>query len=152
MKIDVETYDWDHLKQNVAKAKSIRNNLEKARDIIKEGMLRYIKSKIKARNKKQAEDMELVFKDLADYKSKAEIQEAYGYDFISETEMRRLQDLWDARETYVDESGKFSDEVTNMLDSAIRLLGEQYHEFLEETDQAQRIVEEQRRKAAFGKL
>ncbi len=152
MKINVDTYNWGHLSQNVAKAKSIRKNLETARDIIKDGMIRYIKRKINARNKKQAEDMELAFKDLADYKSKAEIHDAYGYDIISESEMRRLEELWDARENFVDESGHFSDEVTNLLDYAIRLIGEQYYEFLEETDQAQRIAEEQRRKAAFGKL
>ena len=47
------------------------------------------------RQKKAAEKSE---DRLADYNSRDEIRDAYGYGFITEKQMEKLLDLWDERE------------------------------------------------------
>jgi len=85
-------------------ADAIRKDIAAAREIISEGILRYKKKKLRARSKKQAAGMN-VFDVLKEYADK--------------TEMHRLMDLWDAREQYINEFGKFQDRVTDMLQQAI---------------------------------
>ena len=86
--------------------------------------------------------MELMFKDLADYKSENDIQDAYGFDCISEKEYDRLIDLWRKREKYVDENGKFSDRVTELVQIAMNAIGEKYIDFLNGTEEAERAKRE----------
>lgn len=149
--INIDTYDWGKLPANIKKAKEIRKNIMTAVEIISDGLLRYKKKKLNAKSKKEAADMALAFKDLEDYKSRREIEDAYGWDMITEKERDRLCDLWDAREQYVDESGKFSDEATKLVQQAVNGLGAQYEEFLAETDEAERIAEKARRDADWRK-
>ena len=66
---------------------------------------------LRARNKKQAEDLS-VFDELKDYNGIEDIQNAYGWDIITRAQMDRLMEMWEAREKYIDESGKFTDRVT----------------------------------------
>ena len=114
-------------------ARSIRRDMRTACEAIYDAKLRYIKTKLRARSKKQAEDLS-VFDDLTDYASKREIQDAYGYDIISEAEMDRLNSLWEMREQHMEESGRFSDRVTEILDHAMNCCGDKYQESLAEFD------------------
>ena len=143
--LDVEKYRWSDLKENKKQCELIRKDISTARGIINDALLRYIKKKVGARNKKQAADMALMFKDLEIYRSETDIQDAYGYDCITEKEMDRLIDLWRKREMYVKESGRFEDRVTDMVRQAMNGIGEDYIDFLNETDEAERIAEARRK-------
>ena len=134
---DAERNDWSKHTDRMKECKTIREDCSTARGIINDAMQRYIKKKLNARNKKQAADMELMFADLADYKSENEILDAYGYDCISKKEYNRLTALWRKREKFVDESGKFSDRVTDLVQVAMHSVGEQYYDFLAETEDAE---------------
>ena len=138
--IDVEKYRWADLKKNKKKCEEIRKDCSTARGIINDALTRYIKKKCGARNKKQAEDMKLMFAPLEDYRSEDDIRDAYGYDCITEKEMDRLIELWRKREQYVNESGKFQDRVTDLVQRAMNAIGEEYIDFLTETEEAEAIA------------
>lgn len=138
--IDIEKYRWADLKENKKKADEIRKDCSTARGIINDALTRYIKKKVGARNKKQAEDMALMFKDLEDYRGEDDIRDAYGYGCISEKEMDRLIDLWRKREQYVNDSGKYQDRVTDLVQRAMNAIGEEYIDFLTETEAAEAIA------------
>jgi len=114
-------------------AAQIRKDIHTARDIITDGINRYIKKMLRVRSKKQAEDLS-VFDELKDYNSIEDIRNAYGWDFITEAQMDRLMEMWEAREKYIDASGKFSDRVTKMLFRIRDLCGGEFAEFLEDFD------------------
>lgn len=140
--IDVEKYRWDDLDKNKKECESIRKDIMTARGVINDALTRYIKKKIGARNKKQAQDMAEMFKDLEEYRSEEDIRDAYGWEIITESEMDRLMDLWKKREKYVNQSNQFEDRVSNLIQQAINGVGEEYLDFLIETDEADRICKE----------
>ncbi len=150
--IDVEKYRWSELADNKKKCEAIRKDCITARGIINDALTRYVKKKVGARNKKQAEDMALMFKDLEEYSNERDIQDAYGWDFITEKEMDRLLDLWKKREQYVNASGKFEDRVTEMVQRAMNSIGEEYIDFLIETEAADAIAKEREREIARANL
>lgn len=121
-------------------AKAIRKDIMTARNVILDGITRYKKKMLRARSKREAEDLS-VFDALKDYTSEREIQDAYGWEFISEAQYERLIEMWRAREKYIDEQGKFSDRVTQMLDRAVGSCGEELLETLEEFDAMKRQLE-----------
>lgn len=135
--IDVDKYKWSEHDGNMKAAAEIRRDCSTARSIIGDTLHRYIKKKLSARSKKQAADMALMFKDLELYESERDIEDAYGWDFISEKEKDRLVELWRKREQYVDESGKFRDRVTDMVERAMNSIGEEYIDFLTEVEYAE---------------
>ena len=104
----------------------LQKDIATARGIIADGIARYIKQRLRLRSKKAAE--ENPFADLKGYNSKKDIQEAYGWEIISETEMDRLNILWDAREASLSAAGKYEDRVTQMLERALNCIGEDYIE------------------------
>ena len=138
--INVEKYRWEDLEKNKKECAEIRKDCSTARGIISDALTRYIKKKCGARNKKQAEDMALMFKDLEDYRNEDDIRDAYGCDCITEKEMDRLIELWRKREKYVNESGKFQDRVTDLVQRAMNAIGEEYIDFLTETEAAEAIA------------
>lgn len=144
---NVEKYNWSDHDDRMKECEAIRKDCSAARGIINDAMQRYIKKKLNARNKMQASDMELMFADLADYRSEIDIQDAYGCDCISEKEYDRLIDLWRKREKFVDENGKFSDRVTELVQIAMNSIGERYYDFLAETEEAERFRSERLREA-----
>jgi hypothetical protein len=117
--------------------KEIRKDIAIARAIIESGLARYKKKKLGARSLKQAESPN-IFADIEDYASKDEIQEAYGWGYISDSEMHRLWDMWDAKENAEANNGKYSDRVTQMLEQAIWGCGSIFEEELGEFDGLQR--------------
>jgi len=123
-------------------AAQIRKDMSAAHSLIMDALSRYKKKKLGARSKKLAEDMKLLFADLEIYESKVDIQNAYGYESISEKEYYRLLDLWDKREQYMDESGRFTDRVSEMVLAVLPMIGTEYFDFL---DQAKEMNDENER-------
>lgn len=123
-----EALPWKDFADLKKQADAVRKDISTARGILNDALTRYVKKKVNARNKKQAEDMAIRFADLEPYSSERDIQDAYGYDMLSEKEYDRLIDLWRMREKYVDDSGQFSDNVTEMLHRAMNSLGDEYQE------------------------
>ena len=136
-------------KQRRRDMEALQRDIRTATDAIEDAKARYIKRKLRLRSKKEATAHSL-YAELADYNSEAEIQDAYGYGYISEAEMRRLQALWEARaETKT--SDKYVDRVTEMLERAERAISAVYAEDLAEWENdlqqidkaAERIFREQ---------
>ena len=115
-------------------AASIRSDIRKAHNIVQDAKSRYIKAKLKARSKKQAEEATNLFKDLAEYENKEAIQNYYGYGDITSDEYDRLTTLWDEREHFNAESRQYKDRVIEMLDKVMSRLGDDYQEFLYDAD------------------
>ena len=93
------------------------------------GYSQYVKEKTKARSRKKA--VSDVFADLKAYDySYISIQDAYGFDAISNNERERLLTLLDAYEdSKKDKGDKFSDEVTEIMDAAIGIIDDMLDEF-----------------------
>ena len=108
------------------KASKLIKARNRACSLINDAVARYVKEKTRARSKKAAMEKDALLKSskykvLNDYERKEDIQDAYGYDFISASERDRLEDLWDEREELrnnKDENGIYSDEVTKALNEA----------------------------------
>ena len=131
MKIDM----GQELRQELCEAEAIRRDISTARGLIQDALTRYVKKKIGARNKKQVEDQAALFAELELYDCREDIHDAFGWDGITEKEMLRLFDLWDAREIARQNSGRYSDRVTELLQRAINGLGEEFEEQLAQADE-----------------
>ncbi len=124
--------------------KAVRKAMDDARDVIRDGLTRYVKKKTKARSMAKAE--EDPFAGLAGWESMEQIQDAYGYGEITADRRDKLADLWEAREAARNSrkaADKYHDLVTEMLDVAIRRVGEEYADKLFEYDQQRRQAEKQ---------
>ena len=120
-------------KQMEYATKKLRKDIVTARGIIRDGITRYKKKQLRARSKKEVEDMS-VFAVLDDYNTREQIQDDYGWEFITEAEMDRRMHLWDMREQHVKESGRYSDPVTEMLERAMNGIGEEHFDTIREFD------------------
>jgi hypothetical protein len=123
--------------------KALRKDIQNARKIIADGLARYRKKMLHAKSLKQAEDRSM-FDVLDDYRNKEDIQEAFGWGCITDSEMRRLWNLWDVRERVAADSGRYSDRVTQILERAIDNCGDKYTDALEEFEALQRQDNEER--------
>lgn len=123
-------------------AAEIRKDISTARSIIFDGISRYKKKMLRARSKKQAEDLS-VFDELNDFNTREDIRDSYGWGIITETQMDRLMEMWDAREKFINESGKFENRVTEMLERAVRICAEPYLDILEAFDAMKQKREEE---------
>lgn len=140
-----EALPWSDYDAIITEAKLAQETYLTARSIVYNAQTRYKKKKLNARNKKQAEDMKLCFADLEGYDKEQDIQDAYGWNFITEKEMDRLLALWRLRERYVDESGKYSDSVIDLLDKAMGLLFKPYASQIEVANRMRDIIETQKK-------
>lgn len=104
----------------------IRKDMATARKYLKDALSRYRKDKTKSRSKDKGEDP---FVDLAEYNSWQDIQDAFGWEMISEKEFDRLWALWDLRKKSKSKT-VLEDRVTEMLEQAIRSCGCEYDEEL----------------------
>ena len=118
---------------------ALQKDIATARGIIADGQARYIKQRLRLRSKKAA--TEDPFADLAGYNSKKDIQEAYGWEIISEAEMDRLNALWDAREASLSADGKYEDRVTRMLEKALSSIADEYIDRLMDFQELERRME-----------
>ena len=140
-----EALPWSDYDAIITEAKLAQETYLTARSIVYDAQTRYKKKKLNARNKKKAEDMKLRFADLEGYDKEQDIQDAYGWNFITEKEMDRLLALWRLREKYVDESGKYSDPVIDLLDKAMGLLFKPYASQIEVANRMRNIIEAQKK-------
>lgn len=106
-----------------AKEKMMARN--KAASAIEDALARYIKTKTRAKSRKAALEKDAAinaqrFNKLNTYERREDIQEAYGWGFISESERDRLEELWDERENIKASSvdGVYSDLTTQCLEKA----------------------------------
>lgn len=118
---------WDANASAEEKAKrseiaSIEKDMDTARKYVRDAIARYRKDKTRSRSKAKAEDP---FVDLAEYTSRQDIQEAFGWDLISEKEMDRLWNLWDLREQSKSKKA-LDDRVTMMLEAALNSIGSMF--------------------------
>ena len=118
---------------------AIQKDIATVRGIIADGHARYIKQRLRLRSKKAA--TEDPFADLSGYNSKKDIQEAYGWEIISEAEMDRLNALWDAREASLSADGKYEDRVTRMLEKALSSIADEYIDRLMDFQELERRME-----------
>lgn len=103
-----------------------------------------LKKKTKARSMAKAEAGP--FAELEDWESMEQIQDAYGYGEITADRRDKLTDLWEAREAARNSrkgADKYHDLVTEMLETAIRRVGNEYADMLFEYDQQRREAEKQ---------
>lgn len=114
---------WDNNRTKESKdeeyeVQQIKKDLATANEYLTDAIARYRKKKLRAKSKAaaQAEDP---FKDLEGYDSENAIADAYGWDAITENEMKRLMNLWELREAQKNKRPTpYTDEVTGMLDRA----------------------------------
>lgn len=119
--------------------RAIQKNISTARGVIADGIARYKKACLRVRSKKVA--TENPFADLEGYNSRMDIQEAFGWEIITEAEMDRLNALWDAREASLSSSGKYEDRVTQMLERALNAMGDEYIDQLSDFQELERRME-----------
>lgn len=98
----------------------------KAQAVIRDAVARYVKEKTRARSKKAAQERDEIlrsprFDKLKEYERFEDIQESYGWDYISENERDYLEALWEEREilrNQTDDNGIYQDLVTKALGQA----------------------------------
>ena len=129
----------EDFKSQKREIQALQKDIATARGIIADGQARYIKQRLRLRSKKAA--TEDPFADLAGYNSKKDIQEAYGWEIISEAEMDRLNALWDAREASLSADGKYEDRVTRMLEKALSSIADEYIDRLMDFQELERRME-----------
>lgn len=128
-----------NFKSQKREIQALQKDIATARGIIADGQARYIKQRLRLRSKKAATDDP--FADLSGYNSKKDIQEAYGWEIISEAEMDRLNALWDAREASLSADGKYEDRVTRMLEKALSSIADEYIDCLMDFQELERRME-----------
>ena len=144
MTTNIDALPWQDFEKIKIEADRIRRDIATADALIKDAQARYKKKKFSARGKKQAEELATMFADLDEYSSPDEIQDAYGYDNITERERDRLMSLWEAREEARKNAGIFTDRVLDMLDIARRCIGDKYRDTLDLADTMQHVANQQR--------
>jgi len=140
---NIDALPWHDYEAIRIEAQRIRRDLATADDLLKDAIARYKKKKLSTRSKKQAEEIATMFVDLEGYSSTDEIQDAYGYDMITERERDRLVGLWEAREQAQRNNGIFTDRVIDMLEIARRVIGDKYRDKLDLADTMEHVVAQQ---------
>ena len=96
---------------------ALKKDIQTAQDSIQDAVSRYRKAKLRTRSKAKA-NSEDIFRPLEEYDSQVDIQNAYGYEMITETEYDRLMELWELRAQSVQKAGPYKDRVVEMLELA----------------------------------
>lgn len=135
----LELFQGAEFRQKQREIQAIRKDIATARGIIADGRARYIKKRLRLRSKKAAE--ENPFADLANYNSREDIRNAYGWEMLSEAEMDRLMALWDAKEASLSTAGTYEDRVTQMLERALNAIGDEYIDQLSDFQELERQME-----------
>ena len=89
-------HETPEAKEERREVEALKKDLRIAQDSIQDAIARYRKAKLRARSKAKASS-EDIFLPLEEYSSRTDIQDAYGYEMISETEYDRLMTLWELR-------------------------------------------------------
>ena len=130
------------IKDQLRELEILRADIRKAREYISKCKQRYMKDKLKKKTL-AAVNEEDPWKDLEEYPTRGSIQDAYGFDMITEEEMDRLNELWDMREEQREKNrGKpeYEDNITIMLDWAMNHLEGAFKSKMEELEETEAIV------------
>lgn len=129
-------------RQEAREMADLRKDIMTASNAISDALARYRKTKLRSRSKKKAQ--EDPFAELADYESRQQIQDDYGWGFITEKRMDYLIELWDAREESKKAGGTdvYRDRVTEMLELALATVGANHMETLHDYDNRMRKIRE----------
>ena len=89
------------------------------------------------------------FKVLEQFDRFEDIQESYGWDFITEAERDRLEELWEEREKIRNhtDDGIYSDLVTEALDRADSAVFELWQEEIDDGEYIRKEFNKQQKKA-----
>lgn len=136
-------------------AEEYQKAINRAQHIIRDAAARYIKEKTRARSKKAAMERDEAlqsprFKALDDFDRFEDIQDAYGWDFITEAERDRLEALWEERENirnHTGENGIYTDLVTRALGEAETYVLELWFDEIQAADIKRKEFDRQRKKA-----
>ena len=130
-------------RQEAREMADLRKDIMTATNAISDALARYRKTKLRSRSKKKAQ--EDPFAELADYESRQQIHDDYGWGFITEARMERLMELWDAREESKKNGGSdvYRDRVTEMLERAMATVGSEHMETLHDYDLRMRKVRQE---------
>lgn len=127
----LELWATDKTRAQDREMAAIHKDIQKATEYILDALARYRKTKTRAKSKKAA--TENPFAELEGYESREQIQDDYGWEFITEARMDRLLELWDLREQGGGKGdGLYRDRVTEMLEKAAATVGAEYAEQLAE--------------------
>ena len=107
-----------------AEIEQIQKDIDTAKKYILDALARYRKDKTRSRSKKKGEDP---FAELADYSSREDIHDSYGWGAISERECDRLMSLWDLREESKNKA-VLEDRVTEIIQTAANAAWNPYYE------------------------
>lgn len=136
----LEKWSNDKTRARDREVEGIKKDMSTARSYIQDALDRYRKKKLRARSKKQA--TENPFAELDGYESRQQIQDDYGWEIITEARMDKLLELWDLRELGGgQEDNLYRDRVTEMLERAMRSVGEEYQDELFDYDMEKRTRE-----------
>ena len=152
---NIEALPWGDYDMIQLEAKAIRADMAAAEAVLRDGIARYKKQKLKTRSKRIAEDLEAMTAELGGYESTNEIIDAYGYADITERERDRLLALWEAREQAKKNGGIYTDRVIEILETAMRCVGDKYRDKLDLAETMEKIASENRAKARrekFGEI
>lgn len=127
----------------------------RAQAIIRDAVARYVKEKTRARSKKAAQERDEILKSprfdrLKEYERFEDIQECYGWAYISENERDYLEALWMEREelrNYTDDNGIYRDLVTEALGQAEIFLMEIWEEDIQKAEVMRKQFDEEMREA-----
>ena len=135
----MKLFQGAEFRQKQREIQAIRKDIATARGIIADGIARYKKARLKVRSKRAAN--ENPFAELEGYRIKQDIQDDYGWGIISETEMDRLNALWDAREASLSDAGKYEDRVTQILERALNIAADEFIDQLSEFQELEHQME-----------
>lgn len=131
-------------KEERAEIEQIQKDIDTAKKYILDALARYRKDKTRSRSKKKGEDP---FAELADYSSREDIHDSYGWGAISERECDRLMNLWDLREASKGQQ-ILEDRVTEIIQTAANAAWDPYFEQIQAYhDKRSRMRKEARRVA-----
>ena len=147
--LKVMRHDNKKLDEQLDELEALEANLRKASELITGAVIRYRKEKLKKKSLKAAEEDDQ-FAELADYPTRENIRDCYGYDMITEAEMDRLFYLWDLREEQKQKkkSTVYEDEITKMLRQAANAMEEMYRDRKEDLEQVRWEAEQVARNRA----
>lgn len=128
--------DNKKLDKDLDELEKLKADLRKVSELITKAVVQYRKEKLKKKSLKKAQD-EGAFAELADYSSRENIRDCYGYEMITEAEMDRLFYLWDLREEQRTKrnSEVYEDSVTIMLQQALGAVEDRYADRKEELEE-----------------
>ena len=107
---------------------ALKKDIQTAQDSIQDAVYALPESQTAYLQQGQSQLRRYIPDPLEEYDSQVDIQNAYGYEMITETEYDRLMELWELRAQSVQKAGPYKDRVVEMLELAARAIWDAYGE------------------------